>query len=561
MRGFSRMHLRCGLVVIALQGCACGGRTKAADGSAGTSPEEGTSADASPPAAQPPPSCADGGTAFPTAARTRRAAARAWQSLAGPTTGRTSPRMPERRTPLIRQPSVISVSTSTDVTIGRFRQFMSAWDGGAGWVPPPGSIGKQAHLNGGRGAGRRGRPGRRKHCLRTRLDRLGRRQRCADDSEPFLLGPVAIDARWPRDDGGALRELVRGVRLLHLGRRVSADRSRMGVRRRRRQPAAPVPVGDDGSGEREPVRDLQLLLLRWRRGELLWGRPGAGRDGVALGAGRWGQLDLEGNVFQWNLDSYAPATPLPCVDCADLSTTSTGRVIRGAYYFLSGGSNCQYPLAEGTATRRCATYATRLPVCEESLKDFRELVSAGIGAHGRLWPEVCHRRAGLGEPRGNRALSPSTPSGATLSLDESARSPCPVGAAAWLLPAVARSSRRQSGDGIPSSEVSTTSVARPRIVRVTGAAMTSPSWSITASRVSSRTGRRLSGGRNVYHRISPPLHLRTRPSLPRPTPRASSASENSPARHRGARVALGVVPPDDNDLNDLALGRRQRPSP
>jgi hypothetical protein len=35
-----------------------------------------------------------------------------------------------------------------EVTVGRFRQFVSAW--GAGWLPPPG-LGKHAHLNGGRG--------------------------------------------------------------------------------------------------------------------------------------------------------------------------------------------------------------------------------------------------------------------------------------------------------------------------------------------------------------------------------------------------------------------------
>jgi formylglycine-generating enzyme required for sulfatase activity len=36
------------------------------------------------------------------------------------------------------------------VTVGRFRQFVNAWNNGSGWVPPPGS-GKHTHLNGGRG--------------------------------------------------------------------------------------------------------------------------------------------------------------------------------------------------------------------------------------------------------------------------------------------------------------------------------------------------------------------------------------------------------------------------
>jgi sulfatase modifying factor 1 len=37
-----------------------------------------------------------------------------------------------------------------EVTVGRFRQFVSAWNGGAGYVPPAGS-GRHAHLNGGLG--------------------------------------------------------------------------------------------------------------------------------------------------------------------------------------------------------------------------------------------------------------------------------------------------------------------------------------------------------------------------------------------------------------------------
>jgi hypothetical protein len=60
---------------------------------------------------------------------------------------------------------------------------------------------------------------------------------------------------------------------------------------------------------------------------------------------------------------------------------------------------------------------------------------------------------------------------------------------------------------MPSSSVRSTSVRNPRIVRVTGAAhrqtIIPVRWSMTSSRVSTRTGRRLSGSRNVYQRISP----------------------------------------------------------
>ena len=43
------------------------------------------------------------------------------------------------------------------VTLGRFRQFVNAWNSGSGYVPPAGS-GKHTHLNGGRGLANSGAP-------------------------------------------------------------------------------------------------------------------------------------------------------------------------------------------------------------------------------------------------------------------------------------------------------------------------------------------------------------------------------------------------------------------
>ena len=49
-----------------------------------------------------------------------------------------------------------------------------------------------------------------------------------------------------------------------------------------------------------------------------------------LGAGRWGQLDLAGNLSEWNLDWYAPYVE-PCADCVFLTDFSY-RVTRGGSF-------------------------------------------------------------------------------------------------------------------------------------------------------------------------------------------------------------------------------------
>lgn len=46
------------------------------------------------------------------------------------------------------------------------------------------------------------------------------------------------------------------------------------------------------------------------------------------GDGKWGQSDLAGNAWEWNLDWYASSYNTPCTDCANL-TAASSRVDRG----------------------------------------------------------------------------------------------------------------------------------------------------------------------------------------------------------------------------------------
>jgi formylglycine-generating enzyme required for sulfatase activity len=46
------------------------------------------------------------------------------------------------------------------------------------------------------------------------------------------------------------------------------------------------------------------------------------------GQGRWGQMDLTGSVYEYDLDYYAPSLALPCTDCAN-TASGTQRCLRG----------------------------------------------------------------------------------------------------------------------------------------------------------------------------------------------------------------------------------------
>ena len=54
------------------------------------------------------------------------------------------------------------------------------------------------------------------------------------------------------------------------------------------------------------------------------------------GNGKWGQSDLAGNLSEWILDGFSSSYPMPCSDCAQLTTTSA-RVVRGGAFDDASG--------------------------------------------------------------------------------------------------------------------------------------------------------------------------------------------------------------------------------
>jgi formylglycine-generating enzyme len=55
------------------------------------------------------------------------------------------------------------------------------------------------------------------------------------------------------------------------------------------------------------------------------------------GAARWGHFDVAGNLFEWNLD-FEGNPPSPCADCANLTFSSSGRILRGGAFGSSAQS-------------------------------------------------------------------------------------------------------------------------------------------------------------------------------------------------------------------------------
>lgn len=222
-----------------------------------------------------------------------------------------------------------------EVTVGRFRQFVSAWNHGAGWTPPAGS-GKHTHLNGGLGLANSASPGTYETGWVT--------------SENIRIAPTSTNLAcaanydtWTTTAASRETLPINCVSFWESAAFCVWDGGFLPTEAEWEYAAA------GGSEERQyawgtaaPGTENQYAIYDC-------GYPSAGGcTGVVniapvgtptSGAGRWGQLDLAGNVYEWNLDWNAPYVT-PCTDCAALSVASF-RVFRGGYF--SGDTSILLP--------------------------------------------------------------------------------------------------------------------------------------------------------------------------------------------------------------------------
>jgi formylglycine-generating enzyme required for sulfatase activity len=198
-----------------------------------------------------------------------------------------------------------------DVTVGRFRQFVSAWN--AGWRPTAGS-GKHTHLNGGLG-----------------LVNSGVNSGVPGTYEP---GWIASDNNNVAPTNANLA--CSAPRVSATWTNVAGTQENLPMNCTNWYEAYAFCIWDGGFLPTDAEWRYAAAGGAEQR-EYPWGStdPGTGSQyaiyggksiapvgSATLGAGLWGQFDLAGNIGQWNLDGCTLGYADPCTDCFSPTTTT-----------------------------------------------------------------------------------------------------------------------------------------------------------------------------------------------------------------------------------------------
>jgi sulfatase modifying factor 1 len=221
-----------------------------------------------------------------------------------------------------------------EVTVGRFRQFVSAWNGGAGYTPPVGS-GKHSHLNAGLGLANGANGGIAGSYEPGWSQSDDRRIAPTDDN----LGFCGAYATWTPSPSSQENLPINCVNWCEayafciwdggfLATEAEWKYAAAGGSQQREFPWGATPPGTTNQyaiyGCCYPEAPGNCTV------DFCSGAKNIAPVGTAsLGAGAWGQLDLAGSLWEWNLDYYPGdgAYADPCINCAYLTPTSV-RVVK-----------------------------------------------------------------------------------------------------------------------------------------------------------------------------------------------------------------------------------------
>ncbi len=242
------------------------------------------------------------------------------------------------------------------VTVGRFRQFVAAWNGGAGWLPPLGS-GKHTHLNAGSGLNATA-GGYELGWVATddsHIEPPDANSCIAGVSSTWTSAPATQETlpincvNWCTSyafciwDGGFLPS------------EAEWEYAAAGGSEQREYPWG---TADPGTANQYAIYGDGEGNCFWPTGTLApcpGGSSFAPVGTATLGAALWGQLDMAGELWEWNLDWYG-AYADPCADCADVTAASGRLPTQNQRVFRGGGSSdvLSYPtyLPNPTPTSR-----------------------------------------------------------------------------------------------------------------------------------------------------------------------------------------------------------------
>ena len=213
------------------------------------------------------------------------------------------------------------------VTVARFRQFVNAWNGGAGYVPPAGS-GKHSHLDAGKGLAN-------SDANTSTLSETG--WVTSDDSRVAPtnanLACASKLATWTASAGSNETLPINCVTWWEsyafciwdggfLPSESEREYAAAGGSQQRQYPWGSI---DPGTTNEYAIFGCHYPL---GSGSCAGGAAPVGT--ATMGAGRWGHFDLAGNVNEWSLDWFGGYSG-SCTNCANL-TGGSYRVVRGGYY-------------------------------------------------------------------------------------------------------------------------------------------------------------------------------------------------------------------------------------
>jgi sulfatase modifying factor 1 len=220
------------------------------------------------------------------------------------------------------------------VTVGRFRSFVAAWNGGAGWVPPAGS-GRHTRVNGGRGLAIGGASG----TYETGWVASDDANVAPTDANLACVGSLAPDlapgstyGTWTPSAGRQENLPITCVTWYDAYAFCIFDGGFLPSEAELECAA----VGGDAQREYPwGTTDPGVSYRYANYGCYYPGLSGACTGVVnlapvgtaTLGSGLWGQLDLAGALWEWTLDWHAGYVN-PCADCANL-TAGTLRSTQG----------------------------------------------------------------------------------------------------------------------------------------------------------------------------------------------------------------------------------------